>query len=299
MNSFYSETQREHLKKFADLSDLLFELGVISTDSFTGEIAEYYACRKFDVEKSFRVTKAIDGISKNGDRYQIKSKIAIKNFNFNLQGLDEKSFDYLVIVFFDLLYAPIKILRIPSLQIINGEIKISSYNINKYENVDVSNISIPITTKNAITEFAKAYLNLQINSIIRSRCIVGDIGEFYACDRLNLKLNENKNEKGVDARNENGFTFEIKTRRVHESARRKSETRRINNLVGKSSDYLVIVVLDRSFSCSGMWLVPMQNISNPKSANLRLINKTPGILNLIPSKIAWLNTGEPFIGFYQ
>lgn len=93
------------------------------------------------------------------------------------------------------------------------------------------------------------------------------------------------------------MTFEIKTRRVYESGRRVSETRRLNNLVGKSADYLVVVALDRSFKCAGMWLIPMQNLTNPKSANLKVVNSTIGTLNVIPSKISWLQTGNNFKGF--
>ena len=133
--------------------------------------------------------------------------------------------------------------------------------------------------------------------IIRSRRIVGDIGEFYACKRLNLKINECKNEKGIDAKDNSGLTFEIKTRRVYESGRRKSETRRLNNLVGKSADFLIVVTLDRSFKCSGMWLCPMRNLINPKSANLKVVNTTIGVKNLIPSQIEWLKTGDKFICF--
>ena len=94
----------------------------------------------------------------------------------------------------------------------------------------------------AIRNFAQSYLNLQKEGIIRSRKVVGDIGEYYACKRLNLKLSSNKNEKGLDAIGQGGLTFEIKTRRVYDSERRTSETRRINNLIGKNADYLIVVL---------------------------------------------------------
>jgi hypothetical protein len=295
----FTEKQEQLLSRFADLSDQLFDLGVITTDSFTGEIGEYVACVHFGLKKSDRVTRAVDGISSSGDRYQVKSKITSKgNFNYHLKELETELFDYLAVVYFDKLYNSVKIIRIPSQQINNGEIRISSSTLMMFEYFDSSLIHIPQTTRNAITEFAKAYNTLEENGIIRSRRIVGDIGEFYACMRLNLRLSENRNEKGIDARHENGLTFEIKTRRVYESGRRKSETRRLNALVGKIADYLIVVTLDRSFKCAGMWLIPMQNLTNPKSANLRVVNNTPGTLNLIPSKISWLQTGNTFKTFY-
>ena len=130
---------------------------------------------------------------------------------------------------------------------------------------------------------------MQTKGIIRSRRIVGDLGEFYASQELNLTLNENKNEKGVDAIDKKGVKYEIKTRRVYESGRRTGKSRRLNNLVGKISEFLIVVALDRSFRCSGMWLIPLKNIYNPKSAHLQIVNTTPGTKQIVKSKIDWLN----------
>lgn len=294
---FFTKEQEVLLKSFADLSDQLFNLGVISTDSFTGEIGEYYACKAFGLKKSKRVTKAVDGISKTGEKYQVKAKVANSSYNYNIKRLNTKLFDYLVIVYFDTQYSPIKILRIPSPLIINNEFSVTSSNINSFEQIEIESINIPVITRTAIRDFAKIYHELEQQRIIRSRRIVGDIGEFYACQRLNLILSENRNEKGLDARHENGLTFEIKTRRVYESGRRISETRRLNNLVGKNADFLIVVTLDRVFKCSGMWLIPMHNVENPKSAKLEIVNSTSGTRNLIPSKIKWLKTGVKFTSF--
>lgn len=41
----------------------------------------------------------------------------------------------------------------------------------------------------------------------------------------------------------------------------------------------------------------MKNIANPKSASLKIINSTPGVKNIIPSKISWLQNRESFQGF--
>ena len=68
-------------------------------------------------------------------------------------------------------------------------------------------------------------------------------------------------------------------------------------MVGKNADFLIVVTIDRSFKCSGMWLVPMKNLINPKSANLKVVNTTIGVKNLIPSQIDWLKTGEKFNSF--
>ena len=58
-----------------------------------------------------------------------------------------------------------------------------------------------------------------------------------------------------------------------------------------------MVTLNHAFECSGMWIMPMKNIINPKSANLKIVNTTIGVKNLVPSQISWLNTGEKFVSF--
>jgi hypothetical protein len=295
----YNKEQEILLNKFAELNDKLFNLGITSTDSFTGEIGEYVVCKHFNLDKTARVTRAVDGICKLGNKYQIKAKVVSKNnFSYSITKLDTTAFHYLAIVYFDRQYNPIKILRIPSSKIKEGQIRITSAVLNSdIETIEKAEIKIPVTEKNAINEFAKVYVELEQNGIIRSRRIVGDIGEFYACKHLDLQQSENRNEKGIDARNKDGFTFEIKTRRVYTSDRRISETRRLNNLVGKTADYLIVVTIDKSFKCSGMWIIPMINILNPKSANLKIVNTTIGTKNLIPSRINWLSSGEKFISF--
>lgn len=295
----FTSKQEILLENFAIKSDLLFDLGVITTDSFTGEIGEYIICNHFNLKKTNRVTKAVDAVSANGLKYQVKSKVVSNNnFSYNLKKLPTDSFDILAIVYFDILYNPLKIVIVPSKDIKNGQINISKSTVLNFENIEGKDVKLSINIKTAIKEFAIAYNDLEKSGIIRSRRIVGDIGEFYACSKLNLIQSVNKNEKGIDAIHENGLTFEIKTRRVYESGRRVSKTRRLNNLVGKTADYLVVVTLDKSFKCSGMWLIPMQNLTNPKSANLNVVNSTLGTLNVVPSRISWLQNGEKFEGFH-
>ena len=295
----YTKQQELLLHRFAELNDKLFDFGITSTDSFTGEIGEYVVCKHFRLNKTKRVTRAVDGICELGNSYQVKAKvISNNNFNYNITKLDTTAFHYLAVIYFDREYNPIKILRIPSSKIKENKISITSTLLNSgIEIIEKSEIKIPNAERKAINEFAKAYEELEQSGIIRSRRIVGDIGEFYACKHLGLQISEKRNEKGIDARNNDGLTFEIKTRRVYTSERRISETRRLNNLVGKSADYLIVVTLDKSFKCSGMWLIPMRNIINPKSAHLKIVNTTIGTKNLIPSQISWLSTGEKFIAF--
>ncbi|PLX00990.1 MAG: hypothetical protein C0594_14820 [Marinilabiliales bacterium] len=284
--------KQQLLKEFADQSDKLFNLKIIRTDSFTGEIGEFVASNQFGLKKTDRVTRAVDGIDSKGNKYQIKAKV-IENEKLNngIGKLDIDEIDFLVIVYFDLIYRPKKIISIKSNQLPKGKVGISNKFLNsiKYDTIEENEIKIPISQRNEILKFGRLYESLRKFGIIRSRRIVGDLGEFYACQQLNLILNENKNEKGVDAYDKNGIKYEIKTRRVYESGRRTGKSRRLNNLVGKDSKFLIIVTLDRSFNCSGMWLMPMKNVVNPKSAHLQIVNTTPGVKKIIKSKIAWLD----------
>ena len=119
------------LSNFADASDELLKLKVITTDSFTGEIGEYIACNHFKLVKSPRVTKEIDATDSNGNHYQVKSKIVSKsNFGYRISGLNPKAFKYLVIVYFDELYNPLKILKIDS-KVISGSKWMKKYLKNK------------------------------------------------------------------------------------------------------------------------------------------------------------------------
>ncbi|TXF74964.1 DUF6998 domain-containing protein [Chryseobacterium sp.] len=292
----YTKKQFQLLKDFAAKNDALFDLGITATDSFTGEIGEFIACQHFKLTKSGRSNKAVDGVAANGERYQIKSKvISASNFSHTISNLQPDLFDKLVVVYLDTHYKLLQMLVIPVSEIPVSVFRITKANVSKFESID--KVKIPLKFQKALTDFANSFTALHVNGIIRSRRIVGDIGEFYACKKLGLLISENQTEKGIDARHPNGLTFEIKTRWVYESDRRISEVRRLNNLVGKTADYVIVVTLDRSFECSGMWIIRMKNIANPKSANLKIINNTPGVKNIIPSKISWLQTGESFQGF--
>ncbi len=290
----YSKKDQLVLEQFANQSDKLFELGIITTDSFTGEIGEYVVCKQLGLNKTQRVTKAVDAISNEGKKYQIKAKVISGNsLNYNISNLDTKAFHNLAVIYFDKDYSPLKILIIPSRKIKNGEISITASILNSgIIIIDKTEIKIPKNHQKAIKEFAITYQSLKDSGIIRSSRVVGDIGEFFASKKLNLILSENKNEKGIDAKDKKGDTYEIKTRRVYESERRVSKNRRINGLVGKDAKFLIVVVLDRSFKCVGMWLMPMKNIVNPTSPNLRIVNTTPGVKTVVPSKISWLQSGE-------
>ena len=293
----FSVEQERALSSFADSSDRLLNLVIISTDSITGEIGEYIVCQILSLEKLPRGTKDIDAIdNKTGKTYQIKAKvISDTKYNYTISSLSPNNFDYLVVVYFDELYNIKKLLKVPSLIILDTRFKVDSHITKQYEE-KISRPRTPNKAQKEINLFGKYYTELKRLQIIRSRKIVGDIGEYYACKQLHIHQCEKINEKGIDATDKNGVTYEIKTRRVYESARRNSNTstRRLNNLVGKNADYLIVVTLDRIFKCSGMWIIPMKNILNLKSANLRIVNTTPGVMNLVPSKIEWLYDREPF-----
>ncbi|NDO56406.1 hypothetical protein FMN12_22275, partial [Bacteroides acidifaciens] len=54
------------LKEFACCSDELFTLGIMRTDSFTGEIGEFIASRYFNLNLANRSTKGYDAECSQG-----------------------------------------------------------------------------------------------------------------------------------------------------------------------------------------------------------------------------------------
>lgn len=57
---------------------------------------------------------------------------------------------------------------------------------------------------------------LKQDGIIRTKNLVGDLGEYYCCQLFNLTLNKNVVETGYDAKDIDGRKVEIKTRRTPE-----------------------------------------------------------------------------------
>jgi|TARA_B100001964_G_C14213666_1_gene591665 hypothetical protein len=279
------------LEKFADQCDKLFSLGIIRTDSFTGEIGEYVAKEHFKLTLTDRVERAIDGIDPYGYKYQVKSKVMIsRKGSLRVTKLDIYEVDYLCAIYFDIYYNPIRIIRINNEFFIGSSFLINNKFLKKieYDEYLVGEIVIKPAIKKELNVFGKLFSDLKEFGIVKSRRIVGDIGEYYACKELVLTRNTNNVEKGFDAFDSNGDTYEIKTRRVYESGRRKSKTRRLNKLVDKTADYLVVVVIDRNFKCDGIWKMPLANVDNPKSANLSIVKNTLGTDIIIPTSIDWL-----------
>ena len=61
------------LKEFASQSDKLFNLGVLRSDSFTGDIGEFIARKFYNLSLVNKSTKEIDAIDNANLTYQIKS----------------------------------------------------------------------------------------------------------------------------------------------------------------------------------------------------------------------------------
>ena len=119
-------------------------------------------------------------------------------------------------------------------------------------------------------------------AMVTGKCACGCAAIYLRVDRGKASPASGLCRAAINAQTPNfvdaaGRTYEIKTRRVYESGRRISETRRINGLVGKTADVLVVVRLDRALRCGGMWTMAVRDVINPKSANMTSILRTPGI----------------------
>lgn len=63
---------------------------------------------------------------------------------------------------------------------------------------------------------AEALNSLKEKNIIRTKNLVGDLGEYYCKEFFELTLEENAVNKGFDAKDNEGKKVEIKTRRIPE-----------------------------------------------------------------------------------
>jgi len=271
------------LKEFASQSDKLFNLGVLRSDSFTGDIGEFIARKFYNLSLVDKSTKEIDAIDNSNRTYQIKSTTG------SSIRLTNKSYDFLVCIYFDNLYNIKKIIKIASKDIVNDKFSVNNkFLLNTlHVNENRENLSIENDQMLEIKKFGKIYNKLIQENIIKSKRVVGDLGEYYAAKQLLLALNTNFSEKGYDAVDENGETYEIKTRRVYDSERRKSNSRRIR-ILGKTAKWLIVVTLDKSFKCNGMWKMLMKDVNNPKSAHLGVVKITKDVEIIINTAIEWL-----------
>jgi len=271
------------LNKFASQSDKLFNLGILRSDSFTGDIGEFIASKFYGLSLKSKSTKEIDAIDKSGLTYQIKSTTG------SSIRLSNKNFDYLICVYFDDIYNIQNIIKISSKDIYKDAFSVNNKFLSntRHVNENLTNVHIEDDLMLEIKKFGKIYYKLIKENIIKSKRVVGDLGEYYASKKLNLTLNTNNSEKGYDALDKNGETYEIKTRRVYDSERRKSNSRRIR-ILGKTAKWLIVVTLDKSFKCNGMWKMLMKNVNNPKSAHLGVVKTTKDIEIICNTKINWL-----------
>tara|TARA_B100000674_G_C37709706_1_gene854561 strand:- start:23 stop:859 length:837 start_codon:yes stop_codon:yes gene_type:complete len=271
------------LKEFASQSDKLFNLGVLRSDSFTGDIGEFIARKFYNLSLVDKSTKEIDAIDNANLSYQIKSSTG-KSIR-----LTNKKYDYLVCIYFDDLYNIKKIIKIASKDIANDKFSVNNkFLLNtQHVNENLQNVNIEEDLMLEIKKFGKIYNKLLQENIIKSKRVVGDLGEYYASKQLNLMLNFNNSEKGYDAVDKNGETYEIKTRRVYNSGRRKSNSRRIR-ILGKTAKWLIVVTLDKNFECDGMWKMLMKDVNNPKSAHLGVVKSTKDVEIIVNTEIEWL-----------
>jgi hypothetical protein len=95
---------------------------------------------------------------------------------------------------------------------------------------------------------------LKNDGIIRTKNLVGDLGEYYCSQLLNLTLNNNVVEKGYDAKDSNGKKVEIKTRRIPEKSAKI-------NFKSLDFDYYLYIELNEYFEPREILKIPQTEIS--------------------------------------
>lgn len=270
----FTQEQLLSLHHFANCSDALFNLGVFRSDTFVGDIGEFYASNFLNLRLQNKSNAEFDALDQRNNRVQIKTTQLSSGRIPRSKKTINSNYDVLCNVFIDRNFVLKKII---CAEVVGGLEKI----------YDFDNYDIDTKIMSAIDVFAKAFINLKDLNIIRGSNIVGDIGEYIACVKLGLKQLP-RNNNGADAVDASGTLYEIKTRRVYESDRRTSEARRIKNLERTKSTYVVVVTLDRNFLCSGMWKLLASAIRNPKSAHLGIVKQTLRTEIIVPTTIEWL-----------
>jgi hypothetical protein len=140
----------------------------------------------------------------------------------------------------------------------------------------------------AIIKLGDIVKELEKLGVVRTTDLEGEIGTYYA----KKKLYENKkielelmriNNKNYDAKDKEGKTYEIKTRRSPDF---KTARTQFTNVGHKEFDFLVTVNLDFDFSLLLIYLIP-------KRLTLELTNKNKRGNVVIPK--SWLDTNQELI----
>lgn len=123
---------------------------------------------------------------------------------------------------------------------------------------------------------AEALKSLTHDKIIRSKNLVGDLGEYYCKEMFGLTIVENYVNKGFDAIDNKGLKVEIKTRRIPDG---KSKV----IFRGFDFDYCLYVELDEYFELNRIVKVSsfeIQNNLDKRGDRLSVskINKTKHVL---------------------
>ncbi|MBD3723703.1 MAG: hypothetical protein IE891_02685 [Flavobacteriaceae bacterium] len=106
-----------------------------------------------------------------------------------------------------------------------------------------------------LNEIAIALKSLKNKNIIRTKNLVGDLGEYYCKKLFNLKLEDNAVNKGFDAIDVAGKKVEIKTRRIPEG---KSKV----IFRGFDFDYCLYVELNEYFEPLEILKLDVEEIKN-------------------------------------
>lgn len=113
---------------------------------------------------------------------------------------------------------------------------------------------------------------LKDNNIIRSKRLVGDLGEYYATQLCGISLNDNKNETGYDGRDAENLKVEIKTR-TNPAPQAKVKFSKVK------FRYCLFIVLDDFFGVHEIYKVSRYKVVNnfEKNYNRLSVSKLMGL----------------------
>lgn len=112
---------------------------------------------------------------------------------------------------------------------------------------------------------AEALKSLKEKNVIRTKNLVGDLGEYYCKEIFGLKLEENAVNKGFDATDNEGKKVEIKTRRTPEGK---------SKVIFRSFDfdYCLYVELDEFYEPKEILKIKVDELKNNLETNYKRLS---------------------------
>lgn len=129
---------------------------------------------------------------------------------------------------------------------------------------------VPVEVTRLLLEYRNIVSSLRDLGVIRTSKVVGEIGEYIVCDKLNLNRNKSSGNKGYDATDDEGNKYEIKTRKA--TSWNKPNMFPVKQLQLETADFLLYAELDDFWDLIKLLRIPIKQVK-PNKHNRVVLNK--------------------------